>query len=140
MTVAREEIAPRLSRVQRRGPYFFMLMTDDLSVGMRIGMIFHLSGGTPEKYYHGTCFLGAPAATMGFLRRFSAGAGAADHSYVFLAAAALHPVAGQPSGDGKMILALTSAPNDGCCAWIPGETRRGSALRNRPAGPAAERR
>ncbi len=116
MATVMEESAPRLSRVQRRGPRFFMQMTFGLSVGMVIGMRFHLCGGIPVKYCHGTWFLGAAAATLDLLRRFSEGADAAVLSYALLAAAALRPMVGQPSGDGKMTLALTSAPNDGCCA------------------------
>ncbi len=113
---AKEELPPRPSSAERGGPHFFLQKTYLLSTGKGTGMTFHLRGGTPEKNCHGTSFLGSPAAILGFPHRVSAGSDTVDHFSVFLAAAAPLPERGQPSGDGKLTLALTSAPNDGCCA------------------------
>ncbi len=138
----RRKLALQLGTVASSGRYFFLKMTYVLIGGQCIGVIFLLRGGTPAKCCHGIFFLGAPAAILDFLHRVSAGSGTAVHSYVSLAAAAapLHPRVGRSSDDEKMTLALTSAPNDGCCAWTPGGSWEGSAQWNRPAGPLAESR
>ncbi len=115
-TDAKEELALRRSRVARRGPNYFLQVTYVPSNGQSIGLTFHMHFGTPAKVCLGSCPLGAPAAIQNFLHRVIAGSDTAGYFGDYLAAAAMHPKGARPNGKGRMTLALTSAPNVGCCA------------------------
>ncbi len=80
------------------------------------GLILSLSGGPPAKVCHGTSFIAADAAIMGFMHRATVGSDAAGPFLLYLAAAAapLRAQAGRPSDSGKMITVPTPAPKGGC--------------------------